>query len=452
MDAEDIAQLLHSGRSASLASTAAEASSREEAAYIARAVAALDAIEHSSSGMSPATKSNAWPPPPQSDERTAACAKQTSSLAARLAQMFSHVRELERTRTVKRHDLFTAQLRGRVTKGKFAAIPLAAYDLGLVADDDARVSHQAAMRATLAVNSQANDALGLAGTFWAWMESVLALEAREEETETEEEEGVVETVGADNVVGGSDGDGGPSLARALRDVQNNVKVVAESLRERRRDIERAAKAWEGEKARVAAEAGVAAALGNPSGMDGSNSADAAKAAAARASDELNARAAKAASKLPGLAQIGDAVAAADAERRRSSSIAVLDDVDDIGSSAAADKRTQSGVGGGGMRAATVSARVASEEFPPGVAERLVSRGASFDAALKSSENDAAGPRKMIGTDGAAGAKDELNRLTPALKQSEEVLASVMHRARVFLNERVDHRFGGDRLVASHGWE
>ena len=29
----------------------------------------------------------------------------------------------------------------------------------------------AAMRATLAVNSQANDALGLAGTFWAWMES-----------------------------------------------------------------------------------------------------------------------------------------------------------------------------------------------------------------------------------------------------------------------------------------
>jgi len=453
VDAEDIAQLLHSGRSASLASTAAEASSREEAAYIARAVAALDAIEHSSSGMSPATKSNAWPPPPQSDERTAACAKQTSSLAARLAQMFSHVRELERTRAVKRHDLFTAQLRGRVTKGKFAAIPLAAYDLGLVVDDDARVSHQAAMRATLAVNSQANDALGLAGTFWAWMESVLALEAREEEIETEEEEGVDETVGAGTVGGGSDvNDGGPSLARALRDVQNNVKVVAESLRERRRDIERAAKAWEGEKARVAAEAGVAAALGNPSGMDGSNSADAAKAAAARASDELNARAAKAASKLPGLAQIGDAVAAADAERRRSSSNAVLDDVDDIGSSAAADKRTQSRVGGGGMRAATVSARVASEEFPPGVAERLVSRGASFDAALKSSENDAAGPRKMIGTDGAAGAKDELNRLTPALKQSEEVLASVRHRARVFLNERVDHRFGGDRLVASHGWE
>jgi hypothetical protein len=65
-----------------------------------------------------------------------------------------------------------------------------------------------------------------------------------------------------------------------------------------------------------------------------------------------------------------------------------------------------------MRAATVSARVASEEFPPGVAERLVSRGASFDAALKSSENDAAGPRKMMKTDGAAGAKDELNRLTP----------------------------------------
>ena len=59
---------------------------------------------------------------------------------------------------------------------------------------------------------------------------------------------------------------------------------------------------------------------------------------------------------------------------------------------------------------------------------------------------------MIGTDAAAGAKDELNRLTPALKQSEEVLASVRHRARVFLNERVDHRFGGDRLVASHGWE
>lgn len=448
MDAEDVAQLLRGGRSASLASTAAEASSREEAAYIARAVAALDAIEHSSSGMSPATKSKAWPPPPQSDERTAACAKQTSSLAARLAQMFSHVRELERTRTVKRHDLFTAQLRGRVTKGKFAATPLAAYDLGLVADDDARVSHQAAMRATLAVNSQANDALGLAGTFWAWMESVLALEAREEETETEE--GVDETIGAGTVAGGSDvNDGGPSLARALRDVQNNVKVVAESLRERRRDIERAAKAWEGEKARVAAEAGVAAALGNPSGTDGSNSADAAKAAAARASDELNARAAKAASKLPGLAQIGDAVAAADAERRRSSSIAVLDDV---GSSAAADKRDQSGVGGGGMRAATVSARVASEEFPPGVAERLVSRGASFDAALKSSENDAAGPRKMMKTDGAAGAKDELNRLTPALKQSEEVLASVRHRARVFLNERVDHRFGGDRLVASHGWE
>jgi len=448
VDAEDVAQLLRGGRSASLASTAAEASSREEAAYIARAVAALDAIEHSSSGMSPATKSKAWPPPPQSDERTAACAKQTSSLAARLAQMFSHVRELERTRTVKRHDLFTAQLRGRVTKGKFAATPLAAYDLGLVADDDARVSHQAAMRATLAVNSQANDALGLAGTFWAWMESVLALEAREEETETEE--GVDETIGAGTVAGGSDvNDGGPSLARALRDVQNNVKVVAESLRERRRDIERAAKAWEGEKARVAAEAGVAAALGNPSGTDGSNSADAAKAAAARASDELNARAAKAASKLPGLAQIGDAVAAADAERRRSSSIAVLDDV---GSSAAADKRDQSGVGGGGMRAATVSARVASEEFPPGVAERLVSRGASFDAALKSSENDAAGPRKMMKTDGAAGAKDELNRLTPALKQSEEVLASVRHRARVFLNERVDHRFGGDRLVASHGWE
>ena len=455
MDAEDIAQLLRGGRSASLASTAAEASSREESAYIARAVAALDAIEHSCSGMSPATKSKAWPPPPQSDERTAACAKQTSSLAARLAQMFSHVRELERTRAVKRHDLFTAQLRGRVTKGKFAAIPLAAYDLGLVVDDDARVSHQAAMRATLAVNSQANDALGLAGTFWAWMESVLALEAREEETEEEteeEEEGVVETVGARTVGGGSDGDGGPSLARALRDVQNNVKVVAESLRERRRDIERAAKAWEGEKARVAAEAGVAAALGNPSGTDGSNSADAAKAAAARASDELNARAAKAASKLPGLAQIGDAVAAADAERRRSSSIAVLDDVDDVGSSAAADKRAKSGVGGGGMRAATVSARVASEEFPPGVAERLVSRGASFDAALKSSENDAAGPRKMMKTDGAAGAKDELNRLTPALKQSEEVLASVRHRARVFLNERVDHRFGGDRLVASHGWE
>ena len=450
VDAADIAQLVAGGRNASLASAAAEAAATEEGAYVDACAAALNAVERSAT--SPATASGRrWPPPPPSEDSRVALGKQTSALAARLQQMFSRVRELERARAIGRHDLHAAQTRagrraGRSQPGAMDATPSGSYEVRLVRDDDARGAHARAMRRTLAANVAANDAIGLSDTFWAWMESVLALEEREE------------LEGGDAVGGGEVGvvtrgregsgadPGAPSLARALRDVQANVKTVADALRERRRDIERAAKAWDAEKARVTAEAGTAAGMaaaerrrsGSPGGGErerdgGGSSADAVKRAATRASEELNARAAKAASRLPGLAQIKDAVAAADAERATRP--------------AAADGSDERGVLGGG------GTRVASEEFPPGVAERLVARGASFDGAFF--DGASRSRRRRRPNSQAAGheaAKDALERLLPVLEDSERALDAVRSRSRGILKDAVNRRFGRDRLVSTHGWE
>ena len=454
VDAADIAQLVAGGRNASLASAAAEAAATEEGAYVDACAAALNAVERSAT--SPATASGRrWPPPPPSEDSRVALGKQTSALAARLQQMFSRVRELERARAIGRHDLHAAQTRagrraGRSQPGAMDATPSGSYEVRLVRDDDARGAHARAMRRTLAANVAANDAIGLSDTFWAWMESVLALEEREELEGGDAVGGGEVGVGDGGVTrgrGGSGADpGAPSLARALRDVQANVKTVADALRERRRDIERAAKAWDAEKARVTAEAGTAAGMaaaerrrsGSPGGGErerdgGGSSADAVKRAATRASEELNARAAKAASRLPGLAQIKDAVAAADAERATQL--------------AAADGSDERGVLGGG------GTRVASEEFPPGVAERLVARGASFDGAFfdgASRSRRQRRPNSQVA--GHEAAKDALERLLPVLEDSERALETVRSRSRGILKDAVDRRFGRDRLVSTHGWE
>ena len=178
--------------------------------------------------------------------------------------------------------------------------------------------------------------------------------------------------------------------------------------------------------------------GSPGGGErerdgGGSSADAVKRAATRASEELNARAAKAASRLPGLAQIKDAVAAADAERATQL--------------AAADGSDERGVLGGG------GTRVASEEFPPGVAERLVARGASFDGAFfdgASRSRRRRRPNSQVA--GHEAAKDALERLLPVLEDSERALDAVRSRSRGILKDAVDRRFGRDRLVSTHGWE
>ena len=303
-----------------------------------------------------------------------------------------------------------------------------------------RGAHARAMRRTLAANVAANDAIGLSNTFWAWMESVLALEEREE---LERGDAVGPRSGTYSRARGirCRSRGAVAGARA-QGRPGNVKTVADALRERRRDIERAAKAWDAEKARVTAEAGTAAGMAAASAGDrvprgwgarargGGSSADAVKRAATRASEELNARAAKAASRLPGLAQIKDAVAAADAERataRRRRTV-----------------RTSAGFGAGGTR-------VASEEFPPGVAERLVARGASFDGAFFDGERRreakaTTSPLRVGGGEGCARAPFTGARGlgTSARRRSEPV-------ARV-LKDAVDRRFGRDRLVSTHGWE
>ena len=203
---------------------------------------------------------------------------------------------------------------------------------------------------------------------------------------------------------------------------------------------RAREAWDAEKASVAARAGTAAGMaaaerrrsGSPDGDAGGSSADAVERASSRASEELNARAAKAASALPGLAQIKDAVAAADVER-----------------AAAAGGSDECGVLGGG------GTRVASEEFPPGVAERLVARGASFDGAFfdgaspSSSRRRRGRPSRIAGSEAAT---DALERLLPVLEDSERALDAVRSRSRGILKDAVDRRFGRDRLVSTHGWE
>ena len=459
VDDGDVAQLLETSRNASLASAAAEAAAKEERAYVDACAAALAAVERVAT--SPATASGRrWPPPPPSEDHDVAIGKQTSALAARLQQMFSHVRELERARAIGRHDLHAAQTRGAGRRrgrggrtrpelsGTVDVTPSGSYEVRLVRDDDARGAHLRAMRRTLAANVAANDAIGLSDTFWAWMESVLALEEREELEGGGDAGGGGGDAARIGRPGGGSGarPGAPSLARALRDVQANVKTVADALRERRRDIERAAKAWDAEKARVTAEAGTAAGMaaaerrrsGSPGGGErerdgGGSSADAVKRAATRASEELNARAAKAASRLPGLAQIKDAVAAADAERATRP--------------AAADGSDERGVLGGG------GTRVASEEFPPGVAERLVARGASFDGAFF--DGASRSRRRRRPNSQAAGheaAKDALERLLPVLEDSERALDAVRSRSRGILKDAVNRRFGRDRLVSTHGWE
>ena len=368
VDAADIAQLVAGGRNASLASAAAEAAATEEGAYVDACAAALNAVERSAT--SPATASGRrWPPPPPSEDSRVALGKQTSALAARLQQMFSRVRELERARAIGRHDLHAAQTRagrraGRSQPGAMDATPSGSYEVRLVRDDDARGAHARAMRRTLAANVAANDAIGLSDTFWAWMESVLALEEREEL------EG-----GGDAVGGGGDGD----VTRGARGIQANVRcrsrgavagARAQGRPGERQDGRRCpARAPEGHRARgegVGRREGEGHARGRPGrrrGSDecaaerrrsgsldgggererdgGGSSADAVKRAATRASEELNARAAKAASRLPGLAQIKDAewpraVAAADAERATQL--------------AAADGSDERGVSGGGARA------------------------------------------------------------------------------------------------------
>ena len=101
-------------------------------------------------------------------------------------------------------------------------------------------------------------------------------------------------------------------------------------------------------------------------------------------------------------------------------------------------------------------RVASEEFPPGVAERLVARGASFDGAFFDGASPAGRSRRRARrpspSAGSETAKDALERLLPVLEDSERALDAVRSRSRGILKDAVDRRFGRDRLVSTHGWE
>ena len=308
------------------------------------------------------------------EDSRVALGKQTSALAARLQQMFSRVRELERARAIGRHDLHAAPTQERDADGEGVAAErrdhrrLRGLEVRLVRDDDAR-AHARAMRRTLAANVAANDAIGLSDTFWAWMESVLALEEREELEGDAVGRG---RRGRYSRARGSGADpGAPSLARALRDVQANVKTVADacasaggtsSARRRRGTPRRRGsprkpgrrRGWPRRSAgdRVPREVGSASAT-----------------AGARARTPSSAR-------RPGRARSSARARRGGVQASRPAQIETPSRrrMREGDTAAAADGSDERGVWAGGTR-------VASEEFPPGVAERLVARGASFDGAF-----------------------------------------------------------------------
>ena len=256
-----------SAASPAAARAAAARALAEERAYVDDARAALDACrdEHDavgdagpSSSASAARLGRRREPLPLAARaaarvraeaaRDAGVRAQTPIFAQRLWQTFSHVEALERARASRR-------VRLRESRREFAAsfgdpssaparppLPSSAYEVLLSRDADARGAHAAAMEATMEATRAASDAISAATTFYAWVESALALEdeRREDEDDDEDESSFPGHVNGHDVNGH---DRSRVLGDAIRAVASAARRAGPALRSRRRGVEAIANAW-----------------------------------------------------------------------------------------------------------------------------------------------------------------------------------------------------------------
>ena len=255
-----------SAASPAAARAAAARALAEERAYVDDARAALDACrdEHDavgdgapSSSASAARLGRRREPLPLAARaaarvraeaaRDAGVREQTPIFAQRLWQTLSHVEALERARASRRVRLRDARREFAASFGDPSSaparppLPSSAYEVLLSRDADARGAHAAAMEATMEATRAASDAISAATTFYAWVESALALEDERREDDDDDED---ESSSSD--VNGHDVNGhGRSrvLGDAIRAVASAARRAGPALRSRRRGVEAIANAW-----------------------------------------------------------------------------------------------------------------------------------------------------------------------------------------------------------------
>jgi len=254
-----------SAASPAAARAAAARALAEERAYVDDARAALDACrdEHDavvdgapSSSASAARLGRRREPLPLAARtaarvraeagRAAGVRAQTPIFAQRLWQTLSHVEALERARASGRVRLRDARREFAASFGDPSSaparppLPSTAYEVLLSRDADARGAHAAAMEATMEATRAASDAISAATTFYAWIESALALEDERREDEDDDED---ESSSSD-VTGHVNGhDRSRVLGDAIRAVASAARRAGPALRSRRRGVEAIANAW-----------------------------------------------------------------------------------------------------------------------------------------------------------------------------------------------------------------
>ena len=121
-------------------------------------------------------------------------------------------------------------------------LPSSAYEVLLSRDADARGAHAAAMEATMEATRAASDAISAATTFYAWVESALALEdeRREDDDDDEDESSFPGHVNGHDV---NEHDRSRVLGDAIRAVASAARRAGPALRSRRRGVEAIANAW-----------------------------------------------------------------------------------------------------------------------------------------------------------------------------------------------------------------
>ena len=256
-----------SAASPAAARAAAARALAEERAYVDDARAALDACrdEHDavgdagpSSSASAARLGRRREPLPLAARaaarvraeaaRDAGVRAQTPIFAQRLWQTFSHVEALERARASRRVRLRDARREFAASFGDPSSaparppLPSSAYEVLLSRDADARGAHAAAMEATMEATRAASDAVSAATTFYAWVESALALEdeRRDDDDDDEDESSFPGHVNGHDVNGH---DRSRVLGDAIRAVASAARRAGPALRSRRRGVEAIANAW-----------------------------------------------------------------------------------------------------------------------------------------------------------------------------------------------------------------
>ena len=238
----------------------------EERAYVDDARAALDACrdEHDAVGdAGPSSSASAarlgrrrGPSPRRARAarvraeaaRDAGVRAQTPIFAQRLWQTFSHVEALERARASRRVRLRDARREFAASFGDPSSaparppLPSSAYEVLLSRDADARGAHAAAMEATMEATRAASDAISAATTFYAWVESALALEdeRRDDDDDDEDESSFPGHVNGHDV---NEHDRSRVLGDAIRAVASAARRAGPALRSRRRGVEAIANAW-----------------------------------------------------------------------------------------------------------------------------------------------------------------------------------------------------------------